>query len=55
MKNEERIAQLETENAQLEAKIAQLESENAKLKLLNDCYLEQLRLAAHRRFGRSRD
>lgn len=46
MENENRVAQLEAE-------IAALKSENAKLKLLNDCYLEQLRLARHRQFGRS--
>ena len=39
--------------AELKAEIAWLKSENAKLKLLNDCYLEQLRLAQHRRFGAS--
>jgi len=46
MENNSRIAELETE-------IARLKSENAKLKLLNDWYLEQLRLARHRRFGSS--
>lgn len=53
MKNEERIARLEDEIAQLKSDNASLSDEVAKLKLLNDCYLEQLRLAAHRRFGRS--
>jgi hypothetical protein len=37
MREESRIARLEAENAELK-------SENAKLKLLDDCYLEQLRL-----------
>jgi len=38
---------------ELEAEITQLKSENAKLKILNDWYLEQFRLAQHRRFGTS--
>ena len=37
----------------LKARIAELETENAKLKILNDWYLEQFRLAQHRRYGAS--
>lgn len=55
-----RIAQLEAENAELKNKNMSLFNEketlfreNAKLKLLNDWYLEQFRLAQQRRFGRS--
>ena len=46
MDNNKRIAELEAENTQLKSEIA-------KLKILNDCYLEQIRLAQHRRFGAS--
>ncbi len=43
-----------TENvAELKAQIAELKAENARLLLLNKCYIEQLRLARHRRFGSS--
>ena len=42
----EKVTQLETENSKLKAEIA-------KLKILNNWYLEQIRLAAHRRFGQS--
>jgi len=44
--NETLIAELRKENAELRG-------ENAELKILNDWYLEQLRLAQHRRFGAS--
>ena len=53
MKSNNRIAELEAENAQLKNKISSLADENAKLKILNDWYLEQFRLAQHRRFGSS--
>ncbi len=46
MDKEQRIAELEAENAQLK-------NENTKLKILNNWYLEQYRLAQHRRFGAS--
>jgi transposase len=46
MENDKKIAELEAE-------IAQLKNENAQLKILNDWYLEQFRLAQHRRFGSS--
>jgi len=46
MENNSRIAELEAE-------IAKLKSENDKLKILNNWYLEQFRLAQHRRFGSS--
>ena len=48
-----RIVELEVEIAQLKNKITGLADENAKLKILNDWYLEQFRLAQHRRFGAS--
>jgi len=67
MINDRRIAELEAENARLKSEASELKNEkvtlenevnrlngeNARLKLLNDCYLEQLRLAQHRRFGAS--
>jgi transposase len=46
MDKEQRIAELEAENVWLK-------NENTKLKILNDWYLEQYRLAQHRRFGSS--
>ena len=39
--------------AELEAEVTKLKSENAELKLSNNWYIEQLRLAQHRRFGSS--
>jgi transposase len=51
--NDKRIAELEAENAQLKSENEQLNGEVARLKLLNDCYIEQLRLAQHRQFGAS--
>ena len=50
---EAQIAELKNEKASLEDKNAKINAENAKLKLLNETYLEQLRLARHRLFGRS--
>jgi len=46
MENENRIVQLEAENALLKDEIV-------RLKILNEWYLEQYRLAQHRRFGSS--
>jgi transposase len=51
MSKEEKIAELEAENAKLKAENNHLSGENAKLKILNNWYLEQYRLAQHRRFG----
>jgi len=51
MDNIDRITQLEAEIALLKNKIIGLMDENANLKTLNDWYLEQFRLAQHRRFG----
>jgi len=48
-----KIAQLEAEIAKLHHENTTLCGEIAKLKLLNNWYLEQFRLAQHRRFGRS--
>ena len=53
MNNNERIAGLQAENAQLKNENARLADEVAKLKILNEHYLEQLRLAVARRFGAS--
>jgi len=53
MENNDRIAELEAEIAQLKHIVTSLADENAKLKILNDWYLEQFRLAQHRRFGSS--
>ena len=46
MENNMEIAELKAENAQLKNEIA-------KLQTLNNWYLEQFRLAQHRRFGAS--
>ena len=46
MNDKQKIAELQAENEQLKREVA-------KLKILNDWYLEQIRLAAHRRFGSS--
>jgi transposase len=43
----------DTEIAELRAEITQLKNEIAKLQTLNNWYLEQFRLAQHRRFGAS--
>jgi len=53
MENSNRIAELEAEIAQLKNIVISLADENAKLKILNDWYLEQFRLAQHRRYGAS--
>jgi len=60
MDKDKRIAQLEAENAELKNKNTtlfreneKLSGENAKLKILNDWYFEQFRLAQQRRFGSS--
>lgn len=53
MKTDIRIAELEAEIALLKNENERLNGENAKLKILNDWYLEQFRLAQHRRFGAS--
>jgi transposase/regulator of replication initiation timing len=57
---ETEIARLKTENEKLNGECAKLNGENvklngenAKLKALTDWYLEQFRLAQHRRFGSS--
>lgn len=47
------IAQLNNENEALKNENEKLISENGKLKILNDWYLEQFRLAQQRRFGAS--
>lgn len=47
------IAELEAENVRLKNEITVLSDENEKLKILNKYYIEQLRLAQHRRFGAS--
>jgi len=53
MENSKLPIDIEAENTFLKAEITRLESENAKLKILNNWYLEQHRLAQHRRFGAS--
>ena len=53
MGNDVAIAELKAENDWLKSENEKLIDENAKLKILNDWYLEQLRLAQHRRFGAS--
>jgi transposase len=53
MENNKRIAELEAENARLKNENEILSGENAKLQLLVKYYIEQLRLAQHRRFGAS--
>jgi len=50
---EAEIAALKSEKHELQNANSQLIGENAKLKLLNETYLEQLRLARARLFGRS--
>jgi len=53
MENNKRIAELEAENARLKSENEILSGENAKLQLLVNYYIEQLRLAQHRKFGAS--
>lgn len=53
MNKDKKIAELEAENARLKSENTKLSGENVKLKILNDWYLEQFRLAQHRRFGSS--
>ena len=53
MDNDKRITELEAENERLKNEIIKLADENTKLKLTNDWYLEQFRLAQYRRFGAS--
>ena len=48
-----RIPEIESENAKLKLRIQELEVLVAKLEALNAYYIEQFRLAQHRRFGAS--
>jgi transposase len=53
MEKDKIIAELEAENARLKRENEILSGENGKLQLLVNYYIEQLRLAQHRRFGAS--